>query len=422
MALLDRIAAKTPAKREVRRPLDRDELPAVTSRIRAAADPVTLEEFGRILASSTGSSSSKAGPVIGPRRALGISSWYSGVLHIATVMAGLPFHRYRGRGDDRERVATPTWASQPDVEQPWYGLVEFWMMSLLHKGNAFAFKLRNPAGQVTGLREIHPDRVTTGQAPDGTKRFVIDREDRLWTCRDVLHIPGLTYDGRFGMNPIQYQADVLGAVAATDDYAGRFFSSGTHLGGIISLPQTLKEGEREALRQEWDQFHAGLLNAHRTGVLGKGATYTRISLDAKDSQLLESRQYGVLEVSRLLRLPPHKLYELSRATFSNIEHQSIETVQDCYQPWAERIEAHINFDPDLTPAGTFHEFNLEGRLRGDTASWYEAQSKAVGGPWKSLNEARKDERLPPIEGGDVVLRPRNNTTTANSTQTAGGQP
>lgn len=410
MALIDRIAA-TAAKKT-------DALPL----LRAASDPVTMEEFGYALATGTGAAGkAKAGVIVGPKRALGISSWYSGVLHIATVMAGLPFHRYRGRGEDRERVPSPLWVAQPDLEQPWYGLVEFWMMSLLHKGNAFAFKLRNAAGQVTGLREIHPDRVTTGQAPDGTKRFVIDREERLWTCRDVLHIPGLTYDGRFGINPINYQADVIGAVAATDDYAGRFFGSGTHLGGIISLPQTLKEGEREALRQEWDQFHAGLLNAHRTGVLGKGATYSRISLDAKDSQLLESRQYGVLEVSRLLRLPPHKLYELSRATFSNIEHQSIETVQDCYQPWAERIEAHINFDRDLTPAGTFHEFNLEGRLRGDTASRYDAQSKAVGGPWKTINETRKEERLAPIEGGDVVLRPLNSTTT-NAPSADGSQP
>lgn len=417
MALLDRIAAETKRKPPALAPSTGG------TGVQAAADPVTMEEFGRLLGASNGSSvSTKAGTVMGPRRALGISAWYSGVLHIASVMAGLPFHRYRGVGEDRERVASPTWSVQPDVEQPWYGLVEFWMMSLLHKGNAFAFKIRNSADQVFGLREIHPDRVTTGQAPDGTKRFMIDREERLWTCRDVLHIPGLTYDGRFGLNPIHYSADVLGAVAATDDYAGRFFASGTHIGGIISLPQTLKDGEREALRQEWDQFHAGLLNAHRTGVLGKGATYQRLSLDAKDTQLIESRQYGVLEVSRLLRLPPHKLYELSRATFSNIEHQSIETVQDCYQPWAERIEAHINLDPDLTPSGTFHEFNLEGRLRGDTASRYEAQSKAVGGPWKTINETRKEERLAPIEGGDVVLRPLNSTTTSAASADDRSQP
>jgi HK97 family phage portal protein len=385
-----------------------------SQRVQAAADPVSIEEFDRILSMSNGSSfSSKAGTTVGPRRALGISAWYSGVLHISTVMAGLPFHRYRGRGNDRERVPSPLWSTQPDVEQPWYGLVEFWMMSLLHKGNAFAFKLRNPANQVTGLREIHPDRVTTGQAPDGTKRFVIDREEKLWTTRDVLHIPGLTYDGRFGLNPIQYNADVLGSVAATDDYAGRFFSNNTNLGGIISVEQAMTTAEAKALREEWDTFHQGILNAHKTGVLSKGARYDRVTLNAEDTQLIESRQYGVLEISRLLRLTPHKLYELSRATFSNIEHQSIETVQDCYQPWSERIEAHINLDSDLTPTGTFHEFNLDGRLRGDTKSRYEAQAKAVGGPWKTVNESRKEERYAPVEGGDVVLQPLAMTAVGN---------
>lgn len=373
--------------------------------VQASVDPVSMEEFARILGGNGDSITTKAGTTVGPKRALGISAWYSGVLHISTVMAGLPFHRYRERGTDRERVPAPTWQASPDVEQPWYGLIEFWMMSLLHKGNAFGFKLRNGAQQVTGIREIHPDRVTTGQAPDGTKRFMIDRDERLWTCRDVLHIPGLTYDGRFGMNPIQYNADVLGAVAATDDYASRFFSNNTNLGGIISVQEAMTSTEAKDLIEQWEAFHQGILNAHRTGVLSKGAKYDRVTLNAEDSQLIQSRQYGVLEMSRLLRLPPHKLYELSRATFSNIEHQSIETVQDCYQPWAERIEAHINFDRDLTPVGTFHEFNLEGRLRGDTASRYEAQTKAVGGPWKTVNESRKEERLAPVEGGDVVLQP-----------------
>lgn len=402
MALLDRIAVASAPERGTAKKVAR---PA------ASADPVTLEEFSRLLSASAGTVAS-SGVSVGPKRALGISSWYSGVLHISTVMAGLPFHRYRSTANnDRERVASPAWMDSPDVEQPWYGLVEFWMMSLLHKGNAYAFKIRNNAGQVVGLRELHPDRITAGQAPDGTKRFVVDRDEKVWTTRDILHIPGLTYDGRFGINPIHYQAGTLGGVAATDDYAARFFANSANLGGIISMPQEMTKEQAARLRDEWDQFHQGLLNAHKTGVLSAGATYSQVTLNADDAQLIESRQYGVLEIARLLRLPPHKLYELSRATFSNIEHQSIEVVQDCYQPWAERIEAHINRDRDLTPTGTFHEFNLEGRLRGDTAARYEAQSKAVGGPWKTVNESRKEERLSPINGGDVVLRPLNSTTT-----------
>lgn len=392
-----------------------DRVAARAAAVRNAADPVTLEEFGALLGqTNTMSARSRAGTTVSPQRALGISAWYSGVRYISEVMAGLPVHRYRRLpSDGRERRSSPIWMTTPDVELPWYALVEFWLMSLLHRGNAFAFKIRNAAGQVIGLREIHPDRVTVGQGPDGTKRFVIDNDDRLWTTREILHIPGLAYDGRVGMNPIRCSADALGAVAATDEYAARFFTNNTNLGGIISVEHAMTGAEAKVLKAEWEDFHQGILNAHRTGVLSKGARYDRVTLNAEDSQLIEARQYGVAEIARLLRLPPHKLYELSRSTFSNIEHQSIEAITDGIQPWAERIEAHINFDRDLTPPNMYHEFALEGRLRGDTKSRYEAHTKAVGGPWKTVNESRREENLPAVEGGDVVLRPLAMTDTEN---------
>ena len=392
MALADRVTERA---RELRR-----------------SDPVSMEEFGYLLGASNGmQAKSRSGVTVSARRALGLSAWYSGVLHISTVIAGLPFHRYRSLVDDQERVAKPIWAERPDKEQPWYGLIEYWLMSFLHCGNAYAFKLRNEAGQVVGLRELHPNRVTPGQAPDGTKRFVVDRNERLWTTREILHIPGLTYDGRVGINPIHYNADVLGSVAAADEYAARFYSNNTNLGGIISVEHAMTTEEARDLQAEWEDFHQGILQAHRTGVLSKGARYDRVTLDAEDAQIIQARQYGIYEIARLLRMPPHKLYELTRSTNNNIEHQSIEAVQDCYQPWCERIEAHVNFDRDLTPEGYFHEFNLEGRLRGDTETRYAAISGAVGGPWMTPDEGRRlGARLGPVPGGNRILRPLAMTT------------
>lgn len=382
----------------------------VTARAEAlrSADPVTLEEFGALLGQTTGRQvRAKSGATVSAKKALGLSAWYSGVRHISEVMAGLPIHRYRDGVDGRERRAKPSWMRQPDLEQTWYGLVEFWLMSLLHRGNAYSFKLRNAAGQVTGLREIHPDRVTPGQAPDGTKRFQVDDIERPYTTRDILHIPGLAYNGRIGLNPIQTFVDGLGNVMAAEEYASRFFSNGTNLGGIISVEGAVSQQELVELKREWEDFHQGLLNAHRTGVLSKGSTYTRLALNAEDTQLIETRQFGVVEIARMLRLPPHKLYDLTNATYSNIEHQSIEATTDGIQPWCERIEAWLNADRDLTPAGTFVEFDLEGRLRGDTKSRYEAFARSVGGPWMKVNEARRLENLPPVAGGDDVMRPLN---------------
>lgn len=374
--------------------------------VRRVAD-VSLEEMGLLLGQDRGVVKSKAGVTVGARRALGITAWYSGVRYISEVTASLPVHTYRDRNGERSRRSDPPWMRSPDVDQTWFGLVEFWLMSMLHKGNAYAFKLRNPLGQVTGLREIHPDRITTGIAPDGSKRFMVDRTEQVYTTRDILHIPGLSYDGRFGLNPIQYAADAIGAVAGADDYAARFYASGAHMGGIISMPGYMTSEQAKSLREEWDRFHQGLLNAHKTGVLSGGARYDRISLNPTDTQLLETRQYGVAEVARLLRLPPHKLYDLTRATFSNIEQQSIEAITDGIQPWVDRLEAWINVDPDLLPAGNFIEFSMEGRLRGDTASRFSAYASAIGRPWMVPNEARRLENLPPLDGGDDLLSPLN---------------
>lgn len=401
MALLDRVTAVMPAGREVSR-----------------ADPVSMTEFANLLGQASGTSfSTKAGTTVGTHRALGITAWYSGVRYISETIAGLPVKTFRDVGGSRSMRTDPPWLKRPDLEQPWFGLVEFLVMSLLHRGNAYAFKIRNEVGQVVGLRELRPDRITPGQAPDGTKRFLVDQNERPFSTRDILHIPGLAYDGRIGLNPIQTSAEALGAVAAADDYAGRFFGSGTHLGGLISVPQELDDADAQRLKATWDNFHQGLLNAHQTGVLSKGATYTPLALNAHDTQLIESRAYGVTEISRLLRLPPHKLYELTRATFSNIEHQSIETITDGIQPWVERIEAWINFDPHMLPAGNFIEFNLEGRLRGDTATRYAAHTASVGAPWQTPNEARKRENLSPLPGGDDLLTPLNMGQSA--TQIAG---
>ncbi len=390
MGLVDRIAARQST--EVER-----------------SDPVTMEEFGYLLGQTTGNATkTKAGVTMGPRQALGITAWYSGVRYIAETMAGLPCPVYRDGPAGRVERALPPWRQKPDVESTWFSLVEFWLMSLIHKGNAYSFKVRNPvSGQVTGLRMVHPDRVRVGQAA-GLKVFEIDhRSDVAYTTREILHIPGLSYDGVVGLNPLQYHANALGTIAASEEFAGRSFGQGTMDKAYLSVPQALDKGEAEALAAVWQAQHAGLVNAGKLAVIGGGGEYKTIGLDPVSTQLLESRKYGVSEVSRLLRLPPHKLYDLERATFSNIEQQAIEAVVDGIRPWATRIEAWVNDDPDLMPPGNFVEFNLEGLLRGDLKSRMEAYAAGVSAGIYMPSEPRRKENLPYIEGSDVLLRPLN---------------
>lgn len=392
MALLDRIAVAARPRAEAKR----------------SYDPVSAAEFFNLLAGRQGTTVTKSGVSVGPERALGITAWYSGARYLSESVAGLPWHHYlRLPNDERARRAAQPWLSSPDFEQTWFGLVEHLMMSLLHHGNGYAFKLRNEAGQVYGLRELFPDRVTGGVAPDGRKRFLIDKDPKVYTTRDVLHIPGLAYDGRFGMNPIRKFASALGTIAAADDYAGTWFGNNTHVGGIISVPQELDDTQALAIKTRWDQFHQGLLNAHQTGVLSHGATYNRITLSAEDAQLIESRQFGVAEVSRMLRIPPHKLYDLTRSTNNNIEHQSIEATTDSVRPWTIRIEAAINADAALVLPSHYVEASLEGLLRGDSEAQAASYTAGVIGGWMTPGSVARKQNEPSPPELDYYLRPLN---------------
>lgn len=370
------------------------------------ADAVTLEEFGYLLGQSRGGASkTKAGVTMSARRALAVPAWYSGVRYISETIASLPVFQYRDAPTGRTRRAPAPWMAKPDVELPWFGLVEHWMMSLLHRGNAYAWKVRNDQQQVVGLRPLHPDRVRVGQTDTGVKVFKIDNIDYGWTCRDVLHIPGLSYDGVVGLDPISLHAESLGTMAAADEFAGRFFGQGTMERQYLSVPQTIDPPEANRLAAQWNDAHSGLVNAHRVAVLGGGAEYKTIGLDPQQTQLLETRKYSATDISRMLRLPPHKIYDLEHATFSNIEHQSIETVIDGIRPWCERLEAWVNFDPDLSPPSNFTEFEIEGLLRGDLKARYEAYQVGISGGFLMPSEPRHKENLPHIEGSNYLLRP-----------------
>jgi HK97 family phage portal protein len=372
------------------------------------SDPVTLEEFSYLLGRGNGGGMTKAGVAVGPTRALGISAWHRGVRYLTDTVASLPVHTFRGQFDARSRRADPAWLRQPDVEMPWYGLVEHWMMSLLHRGNAYAFRVRSESGQVVGLRAVHPDRVKVGQAADGTKVFEVDRrQDIGFTRREILHIPGISYNGIVGLDPLSLMAEGLGRAAAADQFASQSLGQGNHLQAYITLPQELNQDQANALKAQWERFHKGMANTNELGVLGNGAEYKTVSLTPEQQQLLETRKFEVTEIARFLGVVPHKLYDLERSTNNNIEHQAIEAVTDGIRPWVERFEAWINFDPYLLPSRNFIEWQLEGLLRGDSKARGEFYMAGINAGWLTPASAARKENEPAPPELDYYVRPLN---------------
>lgn len=374
------------------------------------AESIPLDQFGEIL---TGKQSD-TDISMSDRRALGIAAWYSGVRYLAESLAYLPVRSIRTRRGETEFRSVPGWIKTPERDESgrplmtWGRLCELWMISLIHRGNGYGFKLRNPVGQVVGMRYLHPDRTKTYINAAGEKVHSVDVDGRgtrrEYTSRDVFHLVGLSVDGVTGLSVIDYHARNFQIATAADEFARGYFKRGTLIGSYIQLRENTRKPVEE-LRKEFAEFYAGIDNAHRGAVLSNAAEYKTVQLNARDAQVLEARQWSVLEMARMLRVPPHKLYDLTRATFSNIEQQSIEAVQDGPRVWASRFEEQISADPDLVVPNSSIQFDLEALTRGDTAAEVDAIHSGIQDGYLSLADARRRRGLPPAPGMDVVYRP-----------------
>jgi len=220
----------------------------------------------------------------------------------------------------------------------------------------------------------------------------------------VFHFMALSENGFEGISPIEAHAKNLGIAVAADDFAGTYFKNGTMLASYFKLNKETKKPLAE-VRAEMEETYRGLQNANQAGVLSANVDYQTVTINAKETQLLEARQWSVLEIARILRVPPHKIYDLSRATFANIEQQAIEAVGDGPRVWAERFEEQIAADPDLITQGSTIEFNLDALTRGDTFSETNFIRSAVNTGYMTLEEARRRRGLPDRDGMDVYYRP-----------------
>ena len=226
------------------------------------------------------------------------------------------------------------------------------------------------------------------------------------------------------MSPIAQAREAVGLSLATEEYGAKFFGNGARPGGVLEHPGILKDPEK--LRESWNKVYQGTRNSHKVAVLEEGMKYHTIGIAPEDAQFLETRKYQVNEICRIFRVPPHLVGDLERATFSNIEHQSIEFVQHTIRPWLVRWEQAISRSllDEKERLLYFAKFNVDGLMRGDYKSRMEGYAVGRQNGWLSANDIRGLEDLPPIpkeQGGDVYLVNGNMMTATQPTiKTEGG--
>ena len=223
---------------------------------------------------------------------------------------------------------------------------------------------------------------------------------------DVLHIPGLGFDGIMGYSPIAIEKNAIGLGIAAEEYGSKFFSNGATPSGILTHPNTVKNPK--ALREAWMEAYGGSSNANRVAILEEGMTFTRISMPNNEAQFLETRKFQVSEICRIYRVPPHMIGDLDRATFSNIEHQSISFAVHTIRPWLVRIEQAMNraLFPEKEKGVFYVRFNMDGLMRGDYKSRMEGYAIGRQNGWLNANDIRALENMNPIpeeQGGNVYL-------------------
>ncbi len=354
--------------------------------------------------------SSLSGKRVNERSALQLTTVYACVRVISETIASLPLHVYRSTGTGSERAPDhPLYHvlhDEPNGEMTAMQLRETLMSHILLWGNAYAQIIRNGRGQVLELYPLLPDRMRVDRDPDGKLFYEYNKDGTLFrlTPLDVLHVPGLGFDGIMGHSPIAVARNALGLAIAAEEYGSRFFSNGATPSGVLTHPGPVKNPE--ALRASWQRAYGGSTNANKVAVLEKGMRFEKISVPNNEAQFLESRKFQVAEICRIFRVPPHLVADLDKATFANIEHQSIEFVTHCIRPWAVRWEQAINraLFTEQEKGVFYAAHNLDGLQRGDYKTRMEGYAIGRQNGWLSANDIRGLENLNPIpteDGGDI---------------------
>jgi len=348
-----------------------------------------------------------AGTTISSQSSTQIGAVYACVRLLSDTTSSLPVDTFVRRDGNRLPFRPrPAWVYEP--EGPGSSRVEYMkqvVTSMLLSHGAVIQVLRGGNGEVAALQPLDPTRVQVRRNPRTRAReFVVDGSAVL-ANEDVLYICEMRRPGQvMGVSRIDEVKNTLGLAKALDEFASRYFSNGANAGGIIEFPGNLTQEQAKDVVEAFEAGHKGLRKSHRPGVLSGGAKFMKIGSDAEQAQMLQSRQFSVEEIARVFRVPPSMigLNTPGAMSYASVEHNAMQFVRHSLSPLIVAIEEAHN---RLLPGESFLRINVDGLLRGDSATQAQVFSTALQSGYMSVNDVRGLMDLRPVENGDLPRVP-----------------
>jgi len=368
-----------------------------------------------------GGARNHAGVRVTPNTAMQTAAVWACVRIRSEDIGKIPCHLYRRvKGGGKERATNhPIYSLVRDAPNPRMGALDFRQLMQAWvdlRGNAYAMKEYDGAGRVTALWPIDPTFVTVlryygdGLDQELFYRIAIPGTEMVTLPAEaIFHLRGLSLDGMTGLSPIAYHRETIGLSIASSEYGSAFFGNSAQPKGILKLPGQIGKDAADALRADWERKFKGAKNAGRLAILDGSMDWVKTGMDNSDAQYLETRRFQNSEIWRIYRVPPHKVADLDKATFSNIEQQSLEYVTDClmteFVRWEQALARELLLDAER--ADLFFEFMPDALLRGDLLSRYQAYAIGRNWGWLSVNDICEMENRNGVPNGDIYLQPLN---------------
>jgi len=371
-------------------------------------------------------SQSVSGENVTEHTALTYSAVFNAITLISGTIGALPCHLMQRKGE-KKRIADDRrmYRVLHDEFNPYMTAMagrECLVAHALAWGNGYAEKVYNGYGELVELWPITPDRCRP-EMKNGALvyRIRVGNEDIFLPRERVLHVPGMGFDGFMGYSVVSMARKSIGLGMALETFGALYFGQGTHPGVIVSHPGKLSTQASSNLQTSLTTEYGGLGKSHRLLLLEEGMKLEKIGIPPDDSQFLESRQFQIPEIARWFNVPPHKLKDLTKSSFSNIESEQQSFYGDTILPWLVRLEQNFNMqllsssDKDYSGRGRLYwKHNAEGILRADTAARASYYSSMFNIGALSINEIRAYEDKDPVDGGDIHLVPLNMTSLENA--------